>query len=394
MNRLEKTAVVSIAGNAFVSLLKFSAGVLFGSVALIADAIHSFTDIVGSIAVFFGVRFADIKSEKFPYGLYKLENLASLFVALVVFWGGIAIALESIEKLFEPTAIRDIAALVAAVVSLAIVFALAKYKEIVAKEERSPSMLSEAKHSMLDAYSSVGVVAAVALSFVGFPAADPLIGIAVALLVFKAGAEILLDSTKVLLDISLDYKTMRKIEKIAAGQKGIRVKELIARNSGRYVFVDLKLETDLTDLKKVSQLHRQCEEKIKKAVPRIDKIMTDIEYRKKDVLTYAVALESSSGKSPIAEEFGTARFFGLFKAANKPGEKRLIESRIIANPHAKAEAKRGILAAELLAKNKVDILFAKEGVHRGGAYYALQECFIETRKTDKKTFNELLNEFM
>ena len=85
MNKLEKAAVISVLGNAFVSVIKFAAGTAFGSVALIADAIHSFTDIIGSIAVFFGVRFADVKSEKFPYGLYKIENLVSLFIAFIIF---------------------------------------------------------------------------------------------------------------------------------------------------------------------------------------------------------------------------------------------------------------------------------------------------------------------
>jgi len=386
--------MVSIAGNAFVSLLKFVAGTMFGSIALIADALHSSTDIVASVAVFLGVRFSETKSEKFPYGLYKMENLVSLFIALVIFYTGIEIALESAGKLLAPIAIGNATAIAAAAVSLLIVFALAKYKERVAKEERSPSMLSEAKHSMLDAYGSVSFVAAVALSFAGFPIADPLIGLVIAVLVFKAGAGIFLDSVKVLLDISLDYKTMRKIEKIAAGQRGLVVKELIARNSGRYVFVDLKLETDIKDLKRVSQLHQQCEEKIKQAIPGIDKIMIDVEYKKKDVLTYAVALEGKSRESPIAMEFGTAKFFGLFRVTNKPGEeKKLIGSRVVANPYAKSQSKRGILAAELLAKNKVDALFSKGEMHKGGAYYAMQEKFIETKRTDKKTFKELLNEF-
>ncbi len=254
-------------------------------------------------------------------------------------------------------------------------------------------MLSEAKHSMLDAYGSVGVVAAVALSFAGFPMADPLIGLAVAVLVFKAGAGIFIDSAKVLLDASLDYKTVRKIERIAAGQKGVRVKKIIARNSGRYVFVDLLLETDIKDLKRVSQLHKQCEEKIKQAIPRIDKIMIDIEYKKKGILTYAIALEGNSKKSKISKEFGTAGFFGLFKVTNKPNKKRLVESRIIKNPYTKSETKRGILAAQLLGKNNVDVLFSKEQMHKGGAYYALQEHFIEIKLTDKKTFEEILSEF-
>ncbi len=393
MNKLEKAAVISVIGNAFVSVIKFAAGTTFGSVALVADAIHSFTDIIGSIAVFFGVRFADVKSDKFPYGLYKLENFVSLFIALIIFWSGIEIALESIAKLGSPTQITGFEAIIVAIVALVIVYALAKYKEKIGKAEHSPSMISEAKHSMLDAYGSVGVVAALGLSFAGFPIFDPLIGVIISVLVFKAGLEIFMDSTKVLLDISLDYKTMKKIEKIATAQKGVKVKEILARNSGRYIFVDIMLETGLKDLKKVDKLHRQCETDIRKAVPRIDKIMVDIHYKKKPVLVYAIALEKRSEKSSIAMEFGTAKFFGVFKAENRAGKGGLIESKIIENPHCKNEERKGILAAELLAKNNVDVLFSREKMRKGGAFYALQESFVEMRKTEKKTFNKLLEEF-
>jgi len=393
VNKLEKTALISVLGNVLVSAMKFAAGTMFGSVALIADAMHSFTDIVGSIAVFFGVRFADKKSEKFPYGLYKLENMVSLFIALIVFWTGFQIILESWENLGSPSQILGFEAIGVAITALAIVYFLARYKRKVGREENSPSMIAEARHSMLDAYGSVGVVAALGLSLAGYPIFDPLIGIGIALLVFKAGAEIFLDSAKVLLDVSLDYKTMKKIEKIAAGQKNVRVKELVARNSGRYIFVDMKLETDLKELKKVDHLRKLCEEKIKEAVPRIDKIMIDVEYRKKDVLTYAVALDAKSDNAGIAKEFGTAKFFGVFKATNRQAGIKAVEKKVIENPHWNKPSRKGILAAELVAKNKVDVLFTKEDMHKGGAYYALQENFIEMRKTRKKTFKEILEEF-
>jgi len=394
MNKLEKAAIVSAIVTAAIALIKFLAGTFFGSIALVADAIHSFTDIIGSIAVFFGVRFSDVKSKKFPYGLYKLENLVSLFLSLLIFYTAFEILSKAIDATLNPVLQQaGPIAIAAALFSLIASFLLARYKFRVSREENSPSMLSEAKHTKLDAMTTVGVLIGVTLSFVGFPFLDPIVGILIAVLVFKAGVEILIDSAKVLLDASLDYKTMKKIERIAAGQKEVKVKELIARNSGRYLFVDLSLETGIKDLKRVDQLRKQCEEKIREAIPRIDKIMIDIEYRKKDVLLYSVPLIQKNKNSAIAQEFGTARFFGLLKVSNRPDEKKLLESRIIENPHAKAEAKRGILAAQLLAKSNVDVLFVKEEMHKGGAFYALQESFIEIRNTDKKTFSELAEEF-
>jgi len=394
MNKLEKTAIISAIVTAVIALIKFLAGTFFGSIALVADSIHSFTDIIGSIAMLFGFRFSDIKSKEFPYGLYKLENLVSLFIAVLILYTSFEILKKSVDAVLT-TAFQQagVITIIAALFSLIASFLLAKYKFKVGREENSPSMLSEAKHTQLDAITTIGVLIGVSASFVGFPLLDPIIGIFIALFVFKAGAEILFDSAKVLLDVSLDYKTMKKIEKIAATEKAVKVKELIARNSGRYIFVDLKLETNIKDLKKVDQLKKQCEKKIRETVPRIDKIMLDIEYKKKDILIYSVPLLQKNKNSGIALEFGSAPFFGLFKIINKSGKQKLLESKIIENPYAKKSRQKGILAAELLAKNKVDVLFTVEEIHKGGGRYALQDYFIETRKTNKKVFSELLEEF-
>ncbi len=391
MNKLERTAILSTLANIFLSVIKLVAGLLFSSIALIADAMHSFTDIIGSLAVFFGIKFSTIKSKRFPYGLYKLENLISLFVSLLIFYAAFEIASDALVSLHAAKQITSILPSLVAFFSFIFVFVLAKYKEKIGKAENSPSMLAEAKHSLGDAASSLAVVAGVTLSFLGMPYFDPIVGFAVALLVFKSGAEILLDSVKVLLDASLDYATMRRIEKLASKQKNVRVKEIIARNSGRFVFVELKLETNLKDLKAVSRLQKECEEKIKKEIPRIDRITIEIEYKKKPVLCYAVPLESNSLKSRIAQEFGLAKYFGLFKVDTK--KRKLIEYNIIENPNWNAKHRRGILAAELLAGHNVDVLLNKGALHKGGAYYALQDSFIEIKNTKAKSFEELLKKY-
>jgi len=393
MNKLEKTAIISAIVTAFIAIIKFLAGTMFGSIALVADAIHSFTDLIGSIAVFFGIRFSETKSKKFPYGLYKLENLVSLFLALLIFYTAFEILLGAINNLNAPVEKAGSIAIVATVFSLVVSFVLAKYKFKVGKKENSPSMLSEAKHTMLDAITTIGVLFAVVFSYLGFPIFDPIIGFFIALLVFRVGIEIFIDSSRVLLDASLDYKTMKKIERIAEQGKEMRVKNLAARSSGRYVFVDLKLETDIKDLKKVNQMREKCEERIKKEIPRIDKIMIETEYKKKDVLLYAVPLTQQKKNSLIAPEFGTAHFFGLFTLTNKPTEKKLLNSEIIKNPYAKKDSKRGILAAELLIKKKVDVLITLSEMNKGGAYYALEDSFIEMQQTKAKTYKKLLNGF-
>ena len=390
MNRLERAATISAIATAVIALVKFVAGVTFSSLALVADAIHSTVDIIGSIAVFLGIKFSSIKSKQFPYGLYKIENLISLFLALLIFYTGYEILIDSFQNLFaEKEAISFIASL-AALFSLAVSFILAKYKEKVAIEENSPSMLAEAKHTWMDVITTAGVFVAVAASAVGFRILDALAGIILSIFIFKGGLEILVDSAKVLLDASLDYKTMKKIEEIVAKEGVFSIKEIIARNFGRYIFVDLLLKTKLTDFREIDRRSKELQNKIKEKISRIDKITVEIEYEKKKVITAAVPLEERKKDAKLMEGFGSAKYFALIKTTNKPKQNKILEIKFVKNPYATAQVRKGILTAEFLAKQNIDVLFVRKELKKAGAYYALKDFFVDIRITDAETLKELL----
>jgi cation diffusion facilitator family transporter len=392
MNELERAAIVSSFATAVIAIVKFVVGTSFGSVALIADAMHSFTDIIGSIAVFFGIRFSEIKTNKFPYGLYKLENLISLFLSLIIFYTSIDIVFDVIDSIGKPVANAGSLTILAALFSLIVSLALAKYKLKVGKKNNSPSMINESKHTKMDAITTMGVLIGVTASFLGYTFLDPIIGFLVALLVFKAGLEIFIDSSKVLLDASLDYKTLRKIESIIEKEKGVKVSSLMARSSGRYIFVEMKLETNIKDLKKASQLKEKYEKEIKQKIPFIDKIIIETDYKKKNVLVYAIPIQKNSESSLLSEDFGTTKFFGFVKINLL--EKKVLSKKIVSNPFASEKSRKGILAARLLTKKKVDVLITKKEMHEGGAFYALQDNFIEMKTSKEKTFKKVIGEII
>jgi cation diffusion facilitator family transporter len=392
MNELERAAIISSFATAVIAIVKFVVGTLFGSVALIADAMHSFTDIIGSIAVFFGIRFSEIKTDKFPYGLYKLENLISLFLSLIIFYTSINIVFDVIDSIGKPVANAGSLTILAALFSLIVSLVLAKYKHRVGKKNNSPSMINESKHTKMDAITTMGVLIGVTASFLGYTFLDPIIGFLVALLVFKAGLEIFIDSSKVLLDASLDYKTLRKIESIIEKEKGVKVSSLMARSSGRYIFVEMKLQTNIKDLKKASQLKEKYEKEIKQKIPFIDKIIIETDYKKKNVLLYAIPIQKNSEISLLSEDFGTTNFFGFVKISLL--EKKIISKKIVSNPFASKKSRKGILAARLLTKKKTDVLITKKEMHEGGAFYALQDNFIEMKTSKEKTFKKVIEEII
>ena len=215
LGRDKKAALVSIAVTAFLAFIKYSVGVLSGSIALVADAIHSLTDVISSIGVFLGLKISSRKpTEAFPYGFYKAENIVSLLLALAIFYAGYEIILSSVEK-FEEVVLTDVPiAISAALISLVFTLLLSSYKLKVGRETKSPSLVADGKHTRTDVYASVVVLLGILGNYFGFYALDPVAGILVAVFIFKSGYEILKDSIKVLLDASIDYESLQGYEKL------------------------------------------------------------------------------------------------------------------------------------------------------------------------------------
>ena len=99
----ERAAKYSTIANISLAIIKAVVGVLSGSIALLANSVHSFSDIFASLAVFIGLKLSQRKpDENFPYGYYKFETLSSLVISVIIIISGIEIAIESINGIITP----------------------------------------------------------------------------------------------------------------------------------------------------------------------------------------------------------------------------------------------------------------------------------------------------
>jgi divalent metal cation (Fe/Co/Zn/Cd) transporter len=96
MEKSEKVAILAIGLN-LVLFIKYTFAAISSSIALKAEAVHSISDAVASLTVFGGLKIAKRKTKPFPYGLYKVENLVSVIVALAIFYVGYGIVTEAIK---------------------------------------------------------------------------------------------------------------------------------------------------------------------------------------------------------------------------------------------------------------------------------------------------------
>ena len=182
-----QVSTVGIVSNAVLTVFKLVAGIVAHSSAIVADAVHSASDILGSLIVMIGAVFSHKAADaSHPYGHEKLECIASILLGNILVVVGAAIGYAGVMKIVrgETLAAPGVLALIAAVVSIAVKEGLYWYTIAAAKRIRSVSLKAEAWHHRSDALSSIGSFAGVLGARLGVPILDPIASIVICLFIF------------------------------------------------------------------------------------------------------------------------------------------------------------------------------------------------------------------
>ena len=378
MDETQKVEIVSIVVTFLLFAFKFLTYKLSGSYAILADAVHSFSDSFTSILVLIGITFSRRKTRTFPFGLYKLENLASLFVAFAIIYTGYEIIVESLKSGHHVVEAKWVAAGVA-LLSALVSYGLSIYKLRVGKKTGSPSLVADGQHSRSDALSSIVV-------FVGIIGnIDKIAAVFVALFIFRSAFEPLVDSLKVLLDASVETDVLIKVREILKSDPRVRkVKRLQGRNSGRYKFIEAVIEVGVRDLETAHRISEELESRIKSEIPNVDEVL--IHYEPVEPHEFVVAIPLSD-EDKFSGQLGNAKEFLLVKFKN--GE--IIERKYIKNPYLNLEKGRGKAIGEFLASQGVTHIVLKQ-MPTGGSKYILEGLGIEILVTDGTDLSEILKE--
>lgn len=345
-----KAGKISAISNLVLTLLKLIAGLLTNSTALVADAIHSLVDVLGSLLVWIGLKIAEKPAdEKHPYGHFKAESLAELSVGLIILFSSVYILHEAITSLllhsvpeFEMYA-AGIALLSAAVNEL-----LARYKIEVGLKTRSSSLIAEVKHSRVDVISSLSVVVGLILVYFGYWWADSVVAIAISIIILQIGAEVLKNSLDVLMD-KVDEEVIVKVLSVMDKISGVESVEFVATRGtwkSRIVEVHFTVNAGM-DADTIDAIEREIAEEIKDRVPGVVDVVAVVRVSKPRVLAIPI---DADGK--YTGELDSP----MFVIVNlDSGEIKRIENR-----HYGAEKKKGLLISELLEEYGVSIVAVKK----------------------------------
>src|SRR6202050_630814 len=190
-----RAIAVSAIGLGITGLVELLLAIVTGSVGLLGDAIHNLSDVSTSAVVFLGFRLSrKPPTEKYPYGLERAEDLAGVGIAVVI-WASAAFAgYESIRKLLEHGRTSHVALGIAgAALGIAGNQVVARYKLVIGRRIHSATLVADARHSWLDALSSLGALVGLVAVTLGFRWGDPIAGIAVTLFICHVGYEVTKD---------------------------------------------------------------------------------------------------------------------------------------------------------------------------------------------------------
>lgn len=249
----EFAAWIGIIVNILLTLVKGVIGLQSHSKALIADAVHSASDIVGSLAVYVGLRAAkQPPDEEHPYGHGKAESIAAIIVAILLFLVGLQIGKSSLSSFFNPVEAPGGLAIYAVVISIVVKEALFRYKYRLGKKLNSEALIVNAFEHRSDVYSSLAALVGIGASLLGkyfqidwLVYGDPVAGLVVSLMVvwlaWKLGSEAIYNTLDHVLD---EEETVEWRNIISTVPEVKRIDELYARKYGYYVIIDLKIAVD------------------------------------------------------------------------------------------------------------------------------------------------------
>ncbi len=244
-----RVSIVSVAVNILLSVLKLAAGLIAHSGAMVSDAVHSASDVFSTFVVMIGVHMASKEAdEEHPYGHERMECVAAIVLAAVLFATGLAIGYTGLEQLlggYEEIKVPGALALLAAVVSIGVKEWMYWYTVLAAKKINSGALKADAWHHRSDALSSVGALFGIAGARMGYPFLDCVASVIICAFVIKAAYDIFKDAVDKMLDTACDKDTVKKLQKIILNQPGVLgISKLTTRIFGSKIYVDVEIEAD------------------------------------------------------------------------------------------------------------------------------------------------------
>ena len=278
-----QVSIVTIVGNIVLAVFKLMAGIIAHSGAMISDAVHSASDVFSTFVVMIGIRMSTKESDKeHPYGHERLECVAAIVLAMVLFMTGFGIGASAFKNIisgnYAALQVPGILALLAAIVSIVVKEAMYWYTRHYAKKIDSGALMADAWHHRSDAFSSVGALVGIGGARMGYPVMDSVASLVIFFFILKAAYDIFKDAMDKMVDHACDEETEAQISECVMEQEDVLgIDMLQTRIFGNKIYVDVEIQVngDYT-LREAHNIAEDVHERIENSFPKVKHIMVHV----------------------------------------------------------------------------------------------------------------------
>ncbi len=241
---INKTLIITIILNMFLLIIKIIAGLMVGSTALIADGVHSGSDVITSVGVIIGVKMSQKpRDEEHHYGHGKIETITTFLLSIVLIYVGVKIGYSAFIAVIQKKQVHfTYFALFTALISIIIKEIQYQITFRVGTKEQSPALIADSWHHRSDALSSIA-------SFIGILGAryeiyilDGLAGLVVSIIIIKVGVKIFIDCFQQLIDVSIHTDEIDNVKNIITNKTDTEyISDMRTRRYGTKVFIDISI---------------------------------------------------------------------------------------------------------------------------------------------------------
>lgn len=278
-----RVSFITILQNSLLSIFKLLAGIFANSNAMISDAIHSASDVFSTIVVVIGVKLASKDSDKeHPYGHERLECVAAIVLAMVLFFTGLEIGVQAVKDIISGNygglEVPGVLALVAAVVSIITKELMYWYTRHYAKKIDSSALMADAWHHRSDALSSIGALIGIGGAMLGFPIMDSVASLVIFIFIAKAAYDIFKDAMDKMVDHSCDEDTEKEIyDSVMSHSEVLGIDLLQTRIFGNKIYVDVEIQVNASyTLQEVHQIAEELHENIEQNFSKVKHVMVHV----------------------------------------------------------------------------------------------------------------------
>ncbi len=282
-NVANRVSLFTIIGNVVLSVIKLLAGIIAHSSAMISDAVHSASDVFSTFVVIIGIKLASKKPDKeHPYGHERMECVAAIVLAMVLFITGLGIGLEAVKNIihgnYGDLQVPGVLALIAAIVSIVSKEAMYWYTRHYAKKIDSSALMADAWHHRSDAFSSIGALIGIGASRLGYPVMDSIASLVIFVFIVKAAFDIFKDAIDKMVDHSCDEETEKQIyECVMKNENVLGIDLLQTRVFGNKIYVDVEIQADASyTLQKAHDIAEAVHDDIEESFPKVKHIMVHV----------------------------------------------------------------------------------------------------------------------